>query len=144
MKKSPVERRCLDNVTRSVLRQTSANASVIVLSKVRNVVVDGFTITGANGSPSLLIEECDASVQILHCAVSGNVSQMAGAGIRVAHDSNPQVFNCKISGNRVMGGAAGAGIFIDETSSGVWSHCIVAQNQTDGESGGGAWVEGQE
>lgn len=138
--KSPAERRCLDDETRSVLRQTSASASVMALSKVRNVVVDGFTITGANGSPGLLIEECDASVHILHCTVSGNVSQMAGAGIRVVNDSNPQVFNCKISNNTETGNEGGAGIYIDKTSAGTWSYCIIDHNKTDGESAGGALI----
>jgi parallel beta-helix repeat protein len=138
--KSPADRRCINQKTMSMLRQTSASGSVMVLSKVQNVVVDGFTITGANGSPGLLIEECDASVHILHCTVSGNVSQMGGAGIRVVNGSNPQVFNCKISENTVTGSEGGGGIYVDETSAGSWSYCIFSHNKSDGESAGGALI----
>jgi predicted outer membrane repeat protein len=67
----------------------------------------------------------------------------SGVGIAVVNNSFPTLFNCKISGNILKSNKPGAGIYIDKTSSGNFTYCIVSHNLAYGDFGGGVFIESE-
>lgn len=134
------ERRAINFAHETVLRQTRPGASVVVLHGARDVRLDGLTLTGAKDAAGLVLEDCAATVALAHLRVTRNTAAQPGAGIRVLRGSAPRVFNCQIAENTTTGDAGGAGLFIDETSAGLWEFCIVNGNRAAGAHGGGALI----
>ena len=135
---SPDDRRAINFAHETVLRLRRPGASVVEISDGRDVRLDGFTLTGADGRAALLLRRCADTVALAHLRISGNVSDEPGAGVRVTERSSPRVFNCQIADNSAAGD--GGGLYIDATSGGDWSWCIVNGNTARGAFGGGALI----
>jgi hypothetical protein len=135
---SPDARRAINFAHETVLQLRRADASVIEISNGRDVRLDGFTLTGANGRAALLLRRCADTVELANCRMVRNSAREPGAGLRVTEHSTPRVFNCQIADNVAAGD--GGGLFIDATSGGVWSWCIVNGNAARGAFGGGALI----
>jgi hypothetical protein len=108
----------------------------------RQVRLEGFTITGAQGAPGLILRDCDESVVLAWCRLAQNTAPVPGAGLRVTERSRPRVCNVQLAENRTTGDAGGGGLFIDATSGGEWSWCIINGNVAAGATGGGAKIDG--
>ncbi len=95
-----------------------------------NCVLAGFTITGANNG----IYCSDASPTISNC----NITENAGAGIKLYNSSNPIIINCGITTN------AGSGIEMWKQAQGrrilynyaTITNCIITENGQHGIAGG--------
>ncbi len=118
---------------------------VVTLDRVKNVVLDGFTITGgrANGPLysgggvycNLLFSN---AVVIRRCVITGNAAeaQNANGGGILCYSSSPMIQNCIIAGNSAANYGGGMAML---NSSPVLENCVIAAN--GGYFGGGLYTE---
>ncbi len=92
--------------------------------------LDGFTITGANGSSGLRIT---AAMAVRNCTITENFASSNGGGLYISGGS-PVVADCVLHSN--TSGNYGGGIYVT-SSTPVFVNCAVESNDT-GFYGGGA------
>ncbi|HPS00086.1 MAG TPA: right-handed parallel beta-helix repeat-containing protein, partial [Candidatus Sumerlaeota bacterium] len=134
----------------SILDASTADAGaaadhVVTLDRVKNVVLDGFTLTGgrANGPLysgggvycNLLFSN---AVVIRRCVITGNSAEArtANGGGIFCYSSSPMIQNCQIVGNRADNYGGGVAM---QNSSPVLENCVIAAN--GGYFGGGLYTE---
>jgi hypothetical protein len=117
--------------------QTTINgagaAHVVTLNNVKNVRVDGFTITGgsafASGEGSkgagVYANLVDSTNVIANCEISGNRADVDGGGIYL-YASSPFIVNSVIAGNEADNGAA---VFCRMLSEPTITNCTIADNR---------------
>jgi hypothetical protein len=136
------ERRGINFARETTLRLTRPGASVLLLAGVRDVRLDGLTLTGASQAPAVTVAGCGPEVRFTHVRITGNSSAVAGAAIRITDGSEPVFFNCQFADNTSTAPEGGGGIFVDASSGGSWDLCIVNGNVAAHGSGGGAQIHG--
>ncbi len=137
---SPDERRGINFAHETTLRIRRAGASVAEIVAAREVRLDGFTLTGADGAPGLVVRRSGATVVLANCRIARNAGPRPGAGLAVLDGSQPVLRNVQLADNRATDGASGGGLFIDATSGCDWIDGIVSGNIADGPRGGGALI----
>ena len=96
---------------------TSPAGTVVSFVGVSEVtVLDGFTITGGNGSNGGGIYNNDGSPQIANCTISGNSASNGGGMYNYANNVtvSPTFTNCTISGNSAS--SSGGGMYNERRS----------------------------
>lgn len=130
------QRKPLRNLT---IIRPSGKSRCITIDTVKNVVLDGFILTGGNSieedtslAGGLLCRNTDDSVQIIRCLISGNFTTGDGGGI-VCLSASPKIDSCKVVGNRAEG--SGGGILCIESNPQI-VNTIIAFNRADTFGGG--------
>jgi len=104
-------------------------------------VLDGFTITGGTGDPSVPDDEgtagggmvnVDSSPTVTNCTFSGN-SASFGGGMANWPGSDPTVISCTFSGNSALDGG---GMYNTDGSSPIVTNCTFSENTADDDGGG--------
>ena len=137
---SPDARGAINFAHETVLRVRRADASVVEISEAHDVRLDGFTLTGANGQPGVVLRRCRPTVVLANCRITRNAAPRPGAGLCILEESAPQLRNVQLADNHATGDAGGGGLFIDATSGVDWLDGIVNGNIADGPRGGGAVI----
>ncbi|MBI4627009.1 MAG: hypothetical protein HY736_27775 [Verrucomicrobia bacterium] len=137
---SPDARRAINFANETVLRIRRADASVVEISDAHDVRLDGFTFTGADGRPGVVLRRCPATVVLANCRIARNTAPEAGAGLCIRDRSQPQLRNVQLADNHATGDANGGGLLIDATSGVDWIDGIINGNIADGPRAGGALI----
>lgn len=137
---SPEARRAINFAHETVLRIRRGDASVVEVSDAHDIRLDGFTMTGANGLPGVVLRRCRPTVVLANCRIARNTSPRPGAGLSIVEASAPQLRNVQIADNHATGDAGGGGLFVDASSGVDWIDGIVNGNIADGPRGGGAVI----
>jgi len=130
-------------------------ASVVVFSigEMAGSVLEGFTLTGGQGTPYSTEcgpftcgggIHCTGSPTVVGCRISGNSGSLGG-GVYFENGSSPALVNCTISGNRAQifycrGGRAfgkGGGVYCNAGSHPTLTDCTISWNSAWG--GGGVY-----
>ena len=98
-----------------------------------SAVLDGFTVSGGNGSDGGGMYNASSSPTLVNCTFSGNSASL-GAGMLNA-GSSPTVINCTFAGNSAING----GGMRNNSSSPLISNCIFLGNSAN--IGGGMYNE---
>jgi len=137
---SPAVRRAVNFAHETVLRLRRAGASVVEVADAHDVRLDGFTLTGANGRPGVVLRRCGPTVVLARCRITGNTAPQPGAGLCVLEGSAPRLRNVQLADNHATGDVGGGGLFLDATSGVAWIDGILNGNIADGPRGGGALI----
>ena len=108
---------------------------VVIMVRITNARVDGFTITGGNAAGSGgggIYCSSSSSSSIINCTISGN-SARYGGGID-CYSSSPSIINCTISGNSASNGGGGGCVF--NSSSPSLINCTISGNSARYGGGG--------
>ncbi len=111
---------------------------------VSNIVLDGFTIEGANcpdgceGGGGLSLDNAGGVNDIRNCTFTNNASNAEGGGVSMFGDSTTTFTKCVF---RLNSADLGGGLFLlGGTANLVMDHCLVADNNGPNE-GGGIYVD---
>ncbi len=91
-----------------------------------NTLLQGLVINGGKGREAGGIDCIKSSVTLANCLITGNRSQVGGAGL-CAHESDVTLINCTLSDN--FGGAEGAGLNANSNSILTISDSILWNNE---------------
>ncbi|MBL7648900.1 MAG: right-handed parallel beta-helix repeat-containing protein [Candidatus Hydrogenedentes bacterium] len=146
--------------------------NVVVLNGVVNVILDGFTVTGAYApasgpanSAGILGVGLDSTTEIANCTVIGNTAGTNGSGGIRLIDASPVISSTTIAENYtdgeggglyaggasapliercVIGGnrGAGGGVFIGDAATALIANCVISGNDAGQMGGGGLSIGG--
>ncbi|MGI6783238.1 MAG: right-handed parallel beta-helix repeat-containing protein [Aminivibrio sp.] len=133
-----IQRSDRDYATNVTTLNGSGKTVVLAIDVNETAVIDGFTITGGNGSMSdsgggMYIK--NGSPTVTNCTFLGNDVNYAGGGIYITDNSNPTLTNCDFSGNSAY--ASGGGLYVTNSSPTVTS-CTFSGNNAS--YGGGIYI----
>ena len=118
--------------------------NAIVLDSIANILLDGFTVTGADSTGNahtngagILAVNLDSSSVIRDCLVMGNSANNAGAGGILLIDASPSIISSAIAANDTAG--VGGGLRLEGGSNPDIARCVISGNA--GLGGGGVYLD---
>jgi predicted outer membrane repeat protein len=115
----------------------NADNTYRVVAGARFAVLDGFTITGGNGSSGCGMFNSNCSPTIANCTFTGNNANSSGgsgAGMYNYNGASPTITNCTFTGNTAW--QTGAGMYNRSTGSPIVINCTFSGNAARVAGGG--------
>lgn len=129
----------------SVAASGASSHVAVRFSNVRDAVLDGFTVTGANstgttvsGGAGIACSSSSTGVAIRNCIITGNFSNSNGSGGIDVTSSNLRITDCIVAGNFTLGEAGG--IEIGFSSRPLIERCLISGNSS--QIGGAITIRG--
>jgi hypothetical protein len=112
-----------------------------VTNESANCVIEGFTISGANGTGVAITS---SSPVFKFCAINQNYNSAAnGGGVAFTGSSgSPRFEDCQFFGNRAVGREGGAMALSATSGTMTCVRCAFSSNEATGSNGGAIWASG--